>query len=170
MNLTIKHYLATDSQLAKARLALTVLFPVAALFSTVIWLGTTVHFPTTMILFLAGKEFSNQTSLNKDNHCEINSYYTFIYSQIFKQIGHMDSQSSKATFNISYCKMYNGDLNQSGCLFSAFVQLFNLTFYYSYHKNRCDSLKNSDAPVKFLVVWRHCCSVKTSINALHILQ
>ena len=79
MNFTIKHYLATDSQLAKARLALTVLFPVAALFSKVIWLGTTVHFPITMILFLAVKEFSNQTSLDKDIHCEINSYYTFIY-------------------------------------------------------------------------------------------
>ena len=58
MNFTFKHYLETDSQLAKARLALTVLFPVAALFSKVIWLGTTVHFPITMILFLAGKEFS----------------------------------------------------------------------------------------------------------------
>ena len=80
MNFTIKHYLETDSQLAKARLALTVLFPVAALFSKVIWLGTTVHFLITMILFLAGKEFSNQTSLDKDIHCEINSYYTFIYS------------------------------------------------------------------------------------------
>ena len=80
MNFTFKHYLETDSQLAKAKLALTVLFPVASLFSKVIWLGTTVHFPITMILFLAGKELSNQTSLDKDNHCEIYSYYAIIYS------------------------------------------------------------------------------------------
>ena len=79
MNFTFKHYLETDSQLPKARLALTVLFPVASLFSKVIWLGTTVHFPITMTLFLAGKEFSNQTSLDNDNHCEIILSFTVRY-------------------------------------------------------------------------------------------
>ena len=152
MTFTIKHFLETDSQLAKAKLVLTVLFPVAALFYKVIWLGTTVNFPITMTLFLAGKECSNQTLLYKDNYCEINGYHTFIYSQIFKQIGYMDYWSSKAIFNTSDCKIYGGELNQCRCLFSAFIQFFNLTLYNSYNMNRCDNLKNSDAPVNFLVV------------------
>ena len=80
MTFTIKHFLETDSQLAKAKLVSTVLFPVATLFYKVIWLGTTVNFPITMTLFLAGKECSNQTLLYKDNNCEINGYHTFIYS------------------------------------------------------------------------------------------
>ena len=64
----------------------------------------------------------------------------------------MDYWSSKAIFNTSDCKIYGGELNKCRCLFSAFIQFFNLTLYNSYNMNRCDNLKNSDATVKFLVV------------------